>query len=236
MRRRLLLSWLAVLFLLAAKQRAIRAPETAPLDQPLRDRFSYSEPLKVATRHLSLDLTVDFATQTMRGTATLEIENRTGTHSLVLDSERLSITRITLDGGAETTWSKGVEGDYGAPLTIAIEPSTRFVTIEYSTSPFASGLNWNTAAQSYGRVQPYLYSLNEPTGARSWIPIQDTPAPRLTYDATIHVPSQLLAVMTASNNPRAPNGSGTYHFEMTQSIPCVSDRTRGRPARISRVQ
>ncbi|HJQ36575.1 MAG TPA: leukotriene A4 hydrolase C-terminal domain-containing protein [Thermoanaerobaculia bacterium] len=219
MRRRVLVSFVAVLFLLAAKQRSIRPPETAPLDQPLHDRFSYSEPLKVATRHLSLDLTIDFVAQTMRGTATLEIENRTGTHSLVLDSERLTITRVTLDHGAETTWTKGVEGDYGAPLTIAIEPSTRFVTIEYSTSPFASGLNWNTAAQSYGRVQPYLYSLNEPTGARSWIPIQDTPAPRLTYDATIHVPSQLLAVMTANNNPRAPNAGGTYHFEMTQTIP-----------------
>lgn len=221
MRRRVLVSFVAVLFLLAAKQRSIRPPETAPLDQPLHDRFSYSEPLKVATRHLSLDLTIDFATQTMRGTATLEIENRTGTRTLILDSERLSITRVTLDGGTATTWSKGVEGDYGAPLTIAIEPSTHFVTIEYSTSPLASGLFWNTAAQSYGRVQPYLYSLNEPTGARSWIPIQDTPAPRLTYDATIHVPPQLLAVMSAGNNPRVPSGSGTYHFEMTQTIPRI---------------
>ena len=219
MQRRVLLSLLAVFLLLGAKQRAIRPPETAPLHQPLRDRFSYSEPLKVATRHLSLDLTVDFATETMRGSATLEIENLTGTRNLVLDSERLTITRVTLDHDTATTWSKGPEGDYGAPLTIPIEPSTRFVTIEYSTSPLASGLFWNSAAQSYGRTQPYLYSLNEPTGARSWIPIQDTPALRMTYDATMHVPPTHLAVMTAGNNPRTTNTSGTYHFEMTQSIP-----------------
>src|SRR6185503_12546786 len=106
-------------------------------------------------------------------------------------------------------------GTFGAPLPIRIAPSTRFVTIEYSSSPFASGLEWNTAAQSYGRVQPYLYSLNEPTGARSWIPIQDTPAMRLTYDATIHVPPTHLAVMSAGNNPRALSGDGTYRFEMT---------------------
>src|SRR6185503_14813560 len=137
----------------SARQRAVRPPETAPLDQPLRDRFSYSRPLEVATRHLSLDLTVDFSAQRMRGSATLEIENLTGTRDLVLDTERLAVTRITLDGGETADWSKGDEGTFGAPLTIRIAPSTRFVTIEYSSSPFASGLEWNTDAQSYGRVQ-----------------------------------------------------------------------------------
>src|SRR5204862_253008 len=83
----------------------------------------------------------------------------------------------------------------------------------------ASGLFWNTAAQSYGRVQPYLYSLNEPVGARSWIPIQDTPAMRLTYDATVHVPPTHLAVMSADNNPRATTATGVYHYTMAQPIP-----------------
>ena len=219
MRRRLLLSLLTVLFLFGARQRAVRPPETAPLDQPTHDRFSFSEPFAVATHHLSLDLTVDFPTQTIRGTATLEFENLTGTHALILDTEQLSISRVTLDDGSIATWSKPADGPFGAPLTIDIAPSTRAVTIEYTTSPFASGLNWNTAAQSYGRVQPYLYSLNEPTSARSWIPIQDTPAQRMTYDATLHVPPAHLALMTADNNPRATNASGVYRFEMAQPIP-----------------
>ena len=219
MKRRLTFALLALAFLVAAKQRAVRPPETVPLSQPLHDRFSFSEPLKVATRHVSLDLTVDFNSQTLRGTATLDIDNFAGTRTLILDSELLAISKVALDGGTPTTWTRTTDGTFGAPLTIQIEPSTQRVTIEYTTSPLASGLNWNTAAQSYGRVQPYLYSLNEPIGARSWIPIQDTPALRVTYDATLHVPPAHLALMTADDNPRAIDASGTYHFAMNEPIP-----------------
>jgi leukotriene-A4 hydrolase len=218
--RRLLLSVVTILFLFAAKQRAVRAPETGPLDQPLRDRFTFSEPKKIVTRHLSLDLTIDFPTRTLHGTARLDVENLAGTPDLILDTERLSIEHVSVDG-FNAIWSQGAEGPYGAPLDIHILPGagTHVVTIDYTTSPFASGLNWNTAAQSFGRVQPYLYSLNEPTGARSWIPIQDTPAMRLTYDATLHVPPTHLAIMTAPDNPHETNASGVYHFEMAQTIP-----------------
>ena len=219
MKRRLTFAVLAFVFLFAAKQRSVRPPETAPLDQPLHDRFSFSQPLKVTTHHLSLDLTVDFATQTIRGIAVLDIENLTNARELILDSERLAISRVTLDDGKPATWTRETDGTFGAALTIPIEPSTTRVTIEYTTDPRASGLFWNTAAQSYGRVQPYLYSLNEPVGARRWIPIQDTPAMRLTYDATVHVPPTHLALMSADNNPRATTATGVYHFTMAQPIP-----------------
>jgi leukotriene-A4 hydrolase len=218
-RRRVLLSILTVFFLFGARQRVVRPPETAPLDHALHDRFSFSEPLKIAASHVSLDLTVDFPSQTIHGTATLDFDNLAATSTLILDTEQLSISRVTLDDGGNATWSKGGDGLFGAPLAIAIKPATRAVTIEYTTSPFASGLNWNTAAQSYGRQQPYLYSLNEPTSARSWIPIQDTPALRVTYDATVHVPATHLALMTAGNNPRTRNAIGVYRFDMTQPIP-----------------
>ena len=216
--RRAFLSFVVVFFLFAAKQRAILHPVAPTLDEPLRDVFSFSEPLKVTTRHLALDLTVDFDARRVRGRATLEIENLSGTRTLTLDTENLNITRVTRDG-VPTSFTLGASDDFGTPLAIAIEPSTRAVTIEYENSPSASGLFWNSAAQSYGRVQPYLYSLNEPTGARSWIPIQDTPAVRMTYEATIRVPAGMLALMSAANNPRAPNDGGVYTFAMNQTVP-----------------
>ncbi len=194
-------------------------PIAPTLDEPLRDVFSYSDPLNVTTRHLALDLTVDFDARRLRGTATLEIENPGRMRTLTLDTENLHVVRVTRDGGTPAAFSVGVSGDFGAPLDIAIEPETRSVTIEYENSPSASGRFWNSAAQSYGRVRPYLYSLNEPTGARSWIPIQDTPAVRMTYEATIRVPAGSLALMSAGDNPRAANDSGIYTFTMNQTIP-----------------
>ncbi|HEX7831142.1 MAG TPA: hypothetical protein VF787_15910, partial [Thermoanaerobaculia bacterium] len=202
----------------AVRHRAARHPGFSALDVPPADVFSYSEPSQIRVTHVSLDLTVDFAQRRLRGSATLDLNNFTGTRMLVLDTNNLAISRITRDG-ITATWSYGPSIGDGQPLRIDIEPSTREVTIEYTTSASAPGLNWNTEAQSYGRQRPYLYSLNEPNDARSWIPIQDTPTVRMTYDATLHVPADLLALMSAENNARATNDSGVYSFTMTRPIP-----------------
>ncbi len=199
-----------------AKGRVIQHP--SPFAPPA-DEFTYSEPEQVTTRHLELDLTVDFARRQLSGRATLDIQNLTGTRTLVLDTSDLQITRVTRDGGTPANYTHGPAIPMGAPLRIDIEPSTRTVTIEYTTSTAAGALHWNTAAQSLGRVQPYLYTQNEPIDARSWIPIQDTPSVRFTYDATIRVPRGLLAVMSAGDNPRTTNESGVYTFSMQQTVP-----------------
>jgi leukotriene-A4 hydrolase len=214
---RLLLSLVTVVFLVNAKGRAVRHP--SPLDAPPRDAFTFSEPWDVRVHHLALDLTVDFNQTRLSGTATLDIENLKGTRTLILDTENMTVTRVTRDGGSPAAFSLGTGTDFGAPLTIAIEPTTRSVTIEYTTASNASGLHWNTAAQSFGRERPYLYTQNEPISARSWIPVQDTPAVRMTYEATIRVPSDLLALMSAEDNPRARNTTGVYEFTMSQTIP-----------------
>jgi len=48
--------------------------------------------------------------------------------------------------------------------------------------------------------------------------VQDTPAIRITYEATIRTPESMLAVMSADNDPQTPR-SGEYKFEMPQPIP-----------------
>lgn len=217
-RRRLALSLIALLFLVAAKQRAVRHPELLP-SHPPADAFSFANASEVRTRHLALDLTVDFASRTLYGTATHTIENLTGTKTLVLDTFGLDVQSVTLDGSTPTLWSLGQAKEYGQPLTIGIQPTTRTVTITYVTMQDAPGLNWNTAEQSYGRREPYLYSLNEPIEARSWIPVQDTPSTRMTWEATLRVPSQLLALMSAENNPTSTNAAGIYTFRMTRTMP-----------------
>ena len=212
--RRIAFALLAFLLLTGAKSRSVRHPANPPPP----DVFTYSEPWKVATKHVALDLTVDFHTRRLSGSATLEIENFSRAGSLVLDTSGLDIHGVTREG-EPASFSLGAAGDWGRPLSIAIEPATRFVRIDYTTSANADGLHWNTAAQSLGRVMPYLYSLNEPIGARGWIPIQDTPATRMTYSATIRVPPGFLALMSAGDNPRSTSPSGVYTFTMTQPIP-----------------
>ncbi len=218
LRRRIVLSLFAVLFLFAARQRAVRHPELLPSHAPA-DAFSFANVNDVTTRHLALDLAVDFESRRLAGTATLTIENFTGTKQLILDTYGLDIQAVTLDGSTPTLWSIGTAKDYGQPLTIGIQPTTRTVTITYVTMQDAPGLNWNTAEQSFGRKEPYVYSLNEPISARSWIPIQDTPSMRMTWEATLRVPVHLLALMSAENNPTQVNASGIYTFSMSKTMP-----------------
>ena len=209
MTRRLLLAFSAALLLLSARQRSVGVPEAPPLDQALRDRFSFSEPLNAIVRHISLDLTVDFTTITLHGTSTLDVENLTGTDTLVLDTQFLTIEEVTVDG-APATWTQGAETTFGAPLRIGIPSGTSRVAIQYRTALGTPSLFW---------APPIVFSLSESNRARSWMPCQDTPSVRTTYDATLRVPAGRLALMSADNNRRTPNGSGVYHFEMHESVP-----------------
>lgn len=224
-RRHLPLVLSTFFFLVAARERAVQHPAGWPLTELPHDQFSFAQPLQVTTRHLALDLTLDFEHRQLRGTARLDIENLAGTRTLILDTRALQIERVTLDGGTTATWRLGEGNAWGKPLEIDIQPGTRSVTIDYQTDGEASsfelgdGLYWYTADETVGGRQPAVYSQNEPTGARAWMPVQDTPSVRSTFAATLHVPRGMLALMTAKNNPRAVNDTGVYSFDMPYPIP-----------------
>lgn len=177
------------------------------------DPSSYSNPADTRVEHLSLDLTVDFARKTLAGKATLTLERRTPVNTLVLDTRDLTIKSISAPFHPGTP-----DPIRGTPLTIDLRPETRKVTIEYSTSPTASALQWLDPMQTAGKTRPFLLSQSQSINARSWVPIQDTPAVRFTYDATVRVPPDLLALMSAEN-PQSKNPSGVYRFRMPQPIP-----------------
>lgn len=219
-RRLLILPLLALVLGLAACQRA-EAPATATLP---RDPHSYANTAAFVTRHLDFDLAVDFATQRITGVVTLDLDRiGDGASELVLDTRDLEI------GSAETA---GREGGFkpttfsldprdallGSALRIAMPKDASRVRVRYTTSPGASGLQWVAPEQTAGRTQPFLYTQAQAIHARSFLPVQDTPAVRATYTATIRTPQDLVAVMAAEFDPAAPR-DGVYEFRMPQAIP-----------------
>jgi aminopeptidase N len=190
------------------------------------DPHSYANTSEFRATHASLDLSADFGTQRLTGYVDLTLERLDADATeVILDTRDLKVTAVGLQSAKPVPLKFGlgaVDAALGAPLQIALPPKFNaqsfVVRIEYQTSPGASGLQWLTPAQTAGKKQPYLYSQSQAIHARSWIPLQDTPSVRLTYDAHIRTPSQLLAVMSAENEVNTPR-DGDYRFRMPQAIP-----------------
>ncbi|HEY0143471.1 MAG TPA: M1 family metallopeptidase [Thermoanaerobaculia bacterium] len=186
-----------------------------------RDPHSYARPDQVAVDHLALDLNVDFAQKQLAGTATLRLKrNDSGAKTVILDTRDLTIKRVTLQpGGAEAKYSlRPAQGTFGSALEILINPDTTGVAVEYASSPGAGALQWLEPAMTAGKKHPFLLSQSQAILARTWVPIQDSPSVRFTYDATVRVPKELLAVMSAEN-PQQKNADGIYRFKMPQPVP-----------------
>lgn len=194
--------------------------QTAKAANDMRpDPHSFARPAEARVEHLSLDLTADFTAKKLHGRASLRIASAPGASELHLDTRDLTIEKVTLDDGAETTFTLG-EADpvLGRELTIAITPTTQVVHVDYATSPQAAALQWLEPRQTAGGKQPFLFTQSQAILARTWVPCQDTPGVRMTYDATVHVPTELLAVMSAENTPEK-NSEGVYRFKLEQPIP-----------------
>ncbi len=167
-----------------------------------KDIHSFAQPDAVVMKHLHLDLAADFSKKILSGKAVLDIENKTAATQLILDTRDLNISKIYLDDNTVTTFTLGEKVKYlGQPLTIAVQPSTKKVTIEYHTSPDAAALQWLEPSQTAGGIKPFLFTQSQAILARTWIPLQDSPGIKFTYDAVIHCPADLMAVMSATMIP-----------------------------------
>ncbi len=187
--------------------------------ETVQDPHSFARPDEVEVEHLVLDLSVDFTQQRLAGRASLRVNNKLGADRVILDTRDLEIRRVTLDDGkTEARWKLGDAVEIlGRPLEVEIAPGTTWVNVDYATSPQAAALQWLTPAQA-GSPSPFLYTQSQAILARTWVPCQDSPGVRMTYEATIRVPPGLMAVMSAEN-PTRKSADGVYKFRMPQRIP-----------------
>jgi leukotriene A-4 hydrolase/aminopeptidase len=184
-----------------------------------KDYHSFANPESVKVTHLSLDLTVDFTKKVLVGTAQLDFQRvQKNAKQLILDTRDLTIKSVTAMGKELNFNLASGDSFLGAALTIEIPADADSVVISYQTSPQASGVQWLTPEQTAGKKHPFLFTQAQAIHARSFIPLQDSPQVRMTYEATIRTPKALLAVMSASNDPDTER-DGVYEFAMPQPIP-----------------
>ena len=195
-----------------------------PLAAYAADPHSYAQPDQVRVTHLDLNLTIDFPRKQLDGQATLKLDWRNPQASaLVLDTRDLTITRVeALDGAGKATALKYAlaprDKELGAKLTITTPQHPAQVRIAYRTAPAASGLQWLTPAQTADKRLPFMFSQSESIHARSWVPLQDSPAIRFTYTAHVNAPKDVRVVMSALNDARHAL-DGDFRFAQPHPIP-----------------
>ena len=192
------------------------------LDTPeARDTASYARPLEARVYHVALDLNVDFDAKRIGGTAILDIDRKPDAKEIVLDDKGLEIESITDGSEQPLEWKVGAaDPKLGAPLAVTLRPDTRRLIIKYKSAPDAGALQWLTPEQTAGKKRPYLFSQGQAIENRSWIPTQDSPGIRQTWEATIHVPAGLTAVMSApkSAEPITQGGESVFSYKMPHSV------------------
>ncbi len=198
---------------------ALVAPAVVALDENTFARYE-----QVRTTALYLDLEADFERSSLAGFAELSLAwSDSSTRTLVLDTRDLTIERA-LAVDSDGKWKRAAftlgtrHPIKGAPLTIRVSGQPDKVRVYYRTAPAASGLQWLTPPQTSGKVKPFMFSQSQAIHARSWVPLQDTPAVRFPYRARIVAPAGMRVVMSADNDPAA-TGAGGWRFSMPQPIP-----------------
>jgi leukotriene-A4 hydrolase len=220
-----------------------------PIRQAARERpdpHSLARPDQVLVEHVGLSLRIDFANSVLRGEAILKIARRDRSAPLRLDTSELEVQAIA---AAKLDVAKGEHGvpelapladhtafidvqfrfepapgqpELGSALVVEVPEGMDLVRITYATKPSATGLQWLTPEQTAGKKLPFLYSQSQAIHARTWIPTQDSPGVRTTWDAVITVDDRFTPVMAAAVEQTLPvdeDGVRSVRFVMPKPVP-----------------
>ena len=138
------------------------------------DPHSYFESEQPRTRHLKLDLAVDFERHVLSGSVLLELA-APGAGPFDLDTKGLAIRGARAESGAAVPFELGEEDPIlGRRLRLELPAGTRSVAVENETSPEAIGLQWLDPRQTEGGRHPFLFSQCQAIHARTMVPLQDS--------------------------------------------------------------
>jgi len=183
------------------------------------DVHSYSKPKQAFVEHLNLELKIDFESKKLEGTALYDIHTEDGVEEIIFDTYDLNIIKVEVGDELDADFDVGPKDEIlGSPLTVSLPVNAKKVKIYYHTSPTAKALQWLSPDQTSQKEAPFLFTQSQAILARSWIPCQDSPGIRFTYEASIKVPEGFMALMSAEN-PKEINPLGQYNFNMPQPIP-----------------
>jgi leukotriene-A4 hydrolase len=189
-----------------------------------RDLSSLSNPHEVRVTHLVWDILVDFDSSTVKGTATYTLDRiLENSKTLCLDTSSLDIVSVKDQDNQVLAFQlhKVKKAHLGQKLVVTLTEAVTHVSVEYSTTASSSALQWLPPKQTAGGKHPYLFTQCQAIHARSLVPCQDAPGVKITYEATVTVPSWAVCVMSAVLRHESVHEDYKV-FEWEQHVPISS--------------
>lgn len=187
--------------------------------EPETDVHTHSNYNHCRVVHLQLTADIDFSKKQLNATATWQLAPNRTTDTLILDARNLVIESVSDQSGEKLAFSLSKnEAVFGQALSIFLSPKSVSVSINYQTTDSSEALQWLEPSQTSGKNHPFLFTQSQAILARTLIPCQDGPGVRFTYDAEIHAPKGMMALMSATN-PTKVSEDGVYHFRMEKPVP-----------------
>ena len=176
---------------------------------------------------MAMSWDVDFEARALSGEAMFWVERLDPEAPLILDTRGLAIDAVELGAGESWTPAEYALGEpdplLGRPLTITLPEGVTRARVRYATTEAASGLQWLEPSQTAGKRHPFLFSQSQAIHARSWLPCQDSPGVRVTYEARVRAPAPHTAVMAAEmlngTRPDTSAGGREFRFKMSSPVP-----------------
>ncbi|KAJ6469011.1 peptidase family M1-domain-containing protein [Mycena vitilis] len=198
------------------------------------DPTTQSNYREIASEHISLDWSVDFAAQIVSGSATHRMKVLLdGVQEAIFDTGDLEVSGAEVKGSAVSYDLKPKHEVMGSALHVSLPKglqsgTTIDVTLFYKTTKECTALQWLEKEQTQGKSFPFLFSQCQPIYARALVPVQDSPSVKITYSAKVaSVLPVLLSAIRMSPPSDGPAHDGkvigkdavTYTYDQPVPIP-----------------
>lgn len=185
----------------------------------LEGSHHYAPPRQVDVQHIKLDVTPDFATKTVAGTASITATVlATPLDLLRLDAVNLRVAAVRCEGHAVSNFSSSAD-DLQISFEQPLEPGTTFtLEIDYSAEP-AQGLYFRTPDMGYLESDTHIWTQGEVHESRHWFPCFDYPNERSSTEIICHVPADMTVLSNGVHQGETAEEAGIKAVHWLQEKP-----------------
>ena len=169
--------------------------------------------------HYDVALSYDPDTQVLDGSVQIEMTTTTTTDQVALDARSLDVERVEVDGIERPFLAADRELLITLPNPVAADTSLN-VTVDYRAA-LDLGSRFVDDAGIFVTSGGF-WSVNEPDGTSTWMPVNDHPTDKATWTFTVTVPDPAVAVANGALIDSGPAAPGTTTWTWQQSEPMAS--------------